>query len=38
MTTTPSMDLADQFYGMGECAILDPDGYLVTFAQRIGQK
>jgi lactoylglutathione lyase len=32
------MDLTDQFYGMRECAILDPDGYLVTFAQRIGHK
>jgi uncharacterized glyoxalase superfamily protein PhnB len=32
------MPLTDQFYGMRECAILDPDGYLVTFAQRIVQK
>lgn len=29
------MPLTDQFYGMREFAILDPDGYLVTFAQRI---
>jgi catechol 2,3-dioxygenase-like lactoylglutathione lyase family enzyme len=29
------MGLTDQFYGMREFAILDPDGYLITFAQRI---
>jgi lactoylglutathione lyase len=28
------MGLTDQFYGMREFAILDPDGYLITFAQR----
>jgi uncharacterized glyoxalase superfamily protein PhnB len=32
------MPLTDQFYGMRECAILDPDGYLITFAQRIAPK
>ncbi|HYN08917.1 MAG TPA: VOC family protein [Vicinamibacterales bacterium] len=32
------MPLTDQFYGMRECAILDPDGYLLTFAQRISQE
>jgi catechol 2,3-dioxygenase-like lactoylglutathione lyase family enzyme len=32
------MGLTDQFYGMREFAILDPDGYLITFAQRIGQE
>jgi len=29
------MPLKDQFYGMREFAIEDPDGYLLTFAQRI---
>lgn len=29
------MGLTDQFYGMREFAVLDPDGYLMTFAQRI---
>jgi uncharacterized glyoxalase superfamily protein PhnB len=29
------MHLKDQFYGMREFAILDPDGYLVTFGQRM---
>ena len=29
------MPLTDQFYGMREFAILDPDGYLVTFAERL---
>lgn len=29
------MGLTDQFYGTREFAILDPDGYLITFAQRI---
>lgn len=28
-------NLKDQFYGMREFAILDPDGYLVTFGQRV---
>jgi lactoylglutathione lyase len=30
-----AMPLIDQFYGMREFAIFDPDGYLITFAQRI---
>ncbi len=29
------MGLKDQFYGMREFAVLDPDGYLLTFAQRL---
>jgi uncharacterized glyoxalase superfamily protein PhnB len=29
------MDLKDQFYGMREFAIADPDGWIITFAQRI---
>jgi catechol 2,3-dioxygenase-like lactoylglutathione lyase family enzyme len=29
------MPLKDQFYGMREFAIEDPDGYVITFAQRI---
>ena len=32
------MGLTDQFYGMREFAILDPDGYLLTFAQRIAKQ
>jgi catechol 2,3-dioxygenase-like lactoylglutathione lyase family enzyme len=28
------MPLKDQFYGMREFAVEDPDGYVVTFAQR----
>jgi lactoylglutathione lyase len=30
------MPLKDQFYGMREFAIEDPDGYVLTFAQRVG--
>ena len=30
------MPLKDQFYGMREFGILDPDGYVIFFAQRIG--
>jgi uncharacterized glyoxalase superfamily protein PhnB len=30
-----AMALKDQFYGMREFAVFDPDGYLVTFAQPI---
>jgi len=29
------MGLKDQFYGMREFALLDPDGYLLTFARRL---
>ena len=28
------MPLKDQWYGMTEFAILDPDGYVITFAER----
>ena len=30
------MPLATQFYGTREFAIEDPDGYVITFAERIG--
>ena len=30
------MPLVTQFYGMREFAIEDPDGYVITFAQRQG--
>jgi uncharacterized glyoxalase superfamily protein PhnB len=30
------MPLQEMFYGMKEFAFLDPDGYIVTIAQRIG--
>jgi lactoylglutathione lyase len=33
---TVVMPLKDQFYGMREFGILDPDGYVIFFAQRIG--
>lgn len=33
---TVVMPLKDQFYGMREFGILDPDGYVLFFAQRIG--
>jgi len=29
------MPLVTQFYGMREFAIVDPDGYVITFAQRV---
>jgi len=29
------MPLVTQFYGMKEFAIADPDGYLITFAERV---
>jgi lactoylglutathione lyase len=32
-----TMPLVTQFYGMREFAIEDPDGYLITFAQRVQQ-
>jgi uncharacterized glyoxalase superfamily protein PhnB len=32
-----AMPLKDQFYGMREFAVFDPDGYLVTFAQPISR-
>ena len=31
---TVTMPLLTQFYGMREFAITDPDGYVITFAQR----
>jgi len=30
-----AMPIATQFYGMREFAIQDPDGYVITFAQRV---
>ena len=33
---TIAMPLVTQFYGVREFAILDPDGYVITFAQRVG--
>ena len=30
-----AMPLEDKFYGMREFAIEDPDGYVITFAQRV---
>ena len=32
---TVAMPLVTQFYGVREFAILDPDGYVITFAQRV---
>ncbi len=29
------MPLKTQFYGMREFAITDPDGHLITFAERV---
>ena len=34
---TITMPLATQWYGMREFAITDPDGYVITFAQRVVQ-
>jgi len=34
---TTTMPLVTQFYGMREFAIADPDGYVITFAQRVEQ-
>jgi uncharacterized glyoxalase superfamily protein PhnB len=31
------MPIATQFYGMREFAIEDPDGYVITFAERVTQ-
>ena len=31
-----AMSLRTQFYGMREFAIHDPDGHLITFAERVG--
>jgi len=32
---TITMPIVTQFYGMREFAIADPDGYVITFAQRV---
>ena len=32
---TVAMPLKDQFYGMREFAVTDPDGYVIIFAQRM---
>lgn len=34
-TTTVVMPFVVQWYGMKEFAIADPDGYVITFAQRV---
>jgi len=34
-SVTITMPLTTKFYGMREFAILDPDGYVITFAQRM---
>jgi len=31
------MPLVTQWYGMREFTIADPDGYVITFAERVGQ-
>ena len=31
------MDLKTQFYGMREFAVTDPDGHIITFAQRVSE-
>jgi catechol 2,3-dioxygenase-like lactoylglutathione lyase family enzyme len=31
------MDLKTQFYGMREFAVTDPDGHIITFAERVQQ-
>ena len=36
-TVTIAMPLVTQFYGMREFAIVDPDGYVITFAERVPQ-
>jgi uncharacterized glyoxalase superfamily protein PhnB len=35
--TTIVMPLKTQFYGMREFSVKDPDGHLITFAERVGQ-
>ena len=34
-SVTITMPLVTQFYGMREFAIVDPDGYVITFAERV---
>ena len=36
-TVKVTMPLLTQFYGMREFGILDPDGYVITFAERMPQ-
>ena len=36
-SVTITIPLVTQFYGMREFAILDPDGYVITFAERMPQ-
>jgi lactoylglutathione lyase len=36
-SVTITMPLVTQFYGMREFGILDPDGYVITFAERMPQ-
>ena len=36
-SATITMPLVTQFYGMREFGILDPDGYVITFAERVPQ-
>jgi lactoylglutathione lyase len=36
-SVTITMPLVTQFYGVREFAILDPDGYVITFAERVPQ-
>jgi lactoylglutathione lyase len=36
-TVKVTMPLITQFYGMREFAVLDPDGYVITFAERMPQ-
>jgi uncharacterized glyoxalase superfamily protein PhnB len=35
-TATIVMPIVTQWYGMREFAISDPDGYVITFAERVG--
>ena len=35
MTRFTSVRLKTQFYGMREFAITDPDGHVITFAERV---
>ena len=36
-SVTITMPLVTQFYGMREFGVLDPDGYVITFAERVPQ-
>jgi lactoylglutathione lyase len=36
-SVTITMPLVTQFYGLREFAIMDPDGYVITFAERVPQ-